>query len=261
MNYKLSIILHLALIIALLYTVTFSPSSAVAWNGDLSMRTTLSECSVQDDMTENESSVINDQPIIHSHDNKSMKIALTFDDGPSIKYTGIILDILKKYNIRATFFVIGENAEQYPELVQREILEGHEIGNHTYSHCKISKLDSSSIQNELICTEEVIYEIDDYRPSIFRPPEGKITGKVVAAARELDYSIIMWNIDTRDWAHTPVDEIVDNVLTNVKSGDIILFHDFVSKTSPTPQALEKIIPILLERGYNFVTVSELIGSE
>jgi len=259
MNKYFGVILYIALIVVLLFTLSFSAPPG-SFGGEYNFYKTVSSVS---STCENNSdySAINDCSVIHSHENSSMKIALTFDDGPSSKYTAKILDILKKHNVKATFFVIGENAVRYPELVIREIEEGHEIGNHTYSHRKITALNDSAIQDEISYTEEIIYEIYDYRPSIFRPPEGQITDRVVCAAKKLDYSIIMWNIDTRDWAHTPVNDIVNNVLVNIKSGDIILFHDFVSKMSPTPEALEKIIPVLIERGYNFVTVSELIGSE
>ncbi len=196
--------------------------------------------------------------IYKNHENSSKKIAITFDDGPHPQYTAQILDILKKYNIPATFFVVGTNVVRYPELITREIDEGHEIGNHTYNHAYLKNERRGTILNEIIDTERAIFEAADYRPKHLRPPGGMYNKEVCLLAGRLDYDIIIWDIDTRDWAKTPTDKIVNNVLTNVKSGDIILFHDFICGKSPTPEALEQIIPKLLEQGYSFVTVSELI---
>ena len=198
---------------------------------------------------------------IYRHDNQSKRIALTFDDGPHYKYTGEILDILKEYGAKATFFVVGELAERYPELVLRELAEGHEVGNHTWSHPKMAKLTSDQLRNEILRTERLLNEIADYRPKFFRPPEGSFKKSSEELAEANDYTLILWTVDTRDWAHTPVQKITKNVLGSVKAGDIILMHDFVQKRSPTPDALEKILPVLIERGFSPVTVSELIGTD
>lgn len=198
---------------------------------------------------------------VYSHkENCDMKIALTFDDGPHGVKTAVILDILKKYSVPATFFVLGENAEKHPEIIKREIKEGHEIGNHTYSHLAISEKNISGMRDEIIKTENSVYEITEYRPKLFRPPEGRCNENIASIAASLDYSVILWNIDTRDWAHTSRDCIVDMVLNNIESGDIVLFHDAVSGKSNTADALEIIIPKLKEKGYIFVTVSELLES-
>lgn len=187
------------------------------------------------------------------------KIALTFDDGPSAAYTSQILDILKKYDIKATFFIIGENAEQYPELVAREIEEGHEIGNHTWTHPHMNGCDSKKLKEELKKTENFLKEKFSYEPSVFRPPEGFCCKTVQNCADEFGYDIMLWDIDTTDWAHNSVDNIVRSAL-EAKSGDIILCHDFVRKPSPTPEALERFIPELINRGYKFVKVSELLSA-
>lgn len=193
--------------------------------------------------------------------NDGKKIALTFDDGPNPVYTEQILDILRENEVHATFFVIGENAKRYPELITREIAEGHEVGNHTFDHPHLQKLTKEALTREILMGEEALYEIDDYRPRLFRPPEGMCSEEIIACAEELDYSVILWSIDTLDWAHHSVENITENVMTNIRDGDIILFHDHVSKISPTPEVLRQIIPQLKELGYRFVTVSELIGSE
>ena len=197
--------------------------------------------------------------VIYSCQSSKKNIALTFDDGPHPVHTPEILDILAEYGIKATFFVIGENATWYGDLVKTEYESGHEIGNHTYSHhMNLKKLSYDGICAEIENAENVIYENIEYRTKLLRPPGGIYSDTLLRAAADNDYNIICWSVDTRDWAHTPTDEIVKNVLSSVKEGDIILFHDYVSGESPTPAALKQIIPTLLDEGYNFVTVSELM---
>ena len=190
--------------------------------------------------------------------NDKKQIALTFDDGPHPYRTPQILDILDKYNIKATFFLIGKNIEYYPEVVNREISAGHEIGNHTYSHSQLDKLKKDEIKEEISVFENALSKVSDYHTSIIRPPCGCYSEALCAVANETNHKIILWSIDTKDWAHTPVNTIVENILTNAKSGDIILMHDYIAGDSPTPKVLEIIIPKLLSEGYEFVTVSELI---
>lgn len=202
-----------------------------------------------------------DSTVVYRHDNSSKKIALTFDDGPHYKYTAEILDILKEYGAKATFFVVGELAERYPELVSREIAEGHEVGNHTWSHPKMAKLTSAQLTSEILRTERLLNEIADYRPKLFRPPEGSFRRSSEELAEANDYTLILWTVDTRDWAHTPVDQIVDMVVNETEAGSIILCHDFIGRDSPTPDALRKFIPALLDKGFEFVTVSELLATE
>lgn len=202
-----------------------------------------------------------DEVLFSWHPNESKKIAITFDDGPHPIYTPEILSILAEYGVRATFFVIGENAEWYPELVRREIAAGHEIGNHTYSHANLRKSEYNTVLSEMMDMENAVYENTEYRCRLFRPPGGLYGDPVCHAAEMLDYTVILWSIDTRDWAHTPRKTIVNTVLERVKSGDIILFHDYIGgRDSPTPDALRQILPELLSRGYRFVTVSELLAS-
>jgi len=184
-------------------------------------------------------------------------VALTFDDGPHPVYTPMILDILKENNIKATFFIIGENAEKHPELIKRIIDEGHEIGNHTYSHPHLKNIGEKQLTEELKKTEKVLKEKFNYTPSLFRPPEGYCCNAVTNSAKKMRYSLTLWDVDTNDWAHNPSDNIVKNVMTSAKDGSIILCHDFVTKPSPTPDAIRSFIPKLKAKGYSFLTVSEL----
>ena len=199
--------------------------------------------------------------VVYCKKNSQMKIALTFDDGPHPVYTGEILDILKEYGVRATFFVVGENVERYPELVIREIAEGHEVGNHTHSHKHLSKTPSAEIIREIEACERIIYQqCGEYRTKLFRPPEGVLPSAVHDYARDADYTVVLWSVDTYDWAHNPINEIMKNIKRNTEPGDIILMHDSV-KDSLTPTALRQVIPYLLDQGYSFVTVSELLGCQ
>ena len=202
-----------------------------------------------------------DEVLFSWHPNESKKIAITFDDGPHPVYTPEILEILAEYGVRATFFVVGENAEWYPELVRKELAAGHELGTHTYRHANLRKSGYNPVLSEILDMENAVYENAEYRCHLLRPPGGLYGDPVCHAAEMLDYTVILWSIDTRDWAHTPRKTIVDTVLDQVKSGDIILFHDYIGGgDSPTPDALRRILPELISRGYRFVTVSELLAS-
>lgn len=197
--------------------------------------------------------------VVYSWHTNGKNIALTFDDGPHPVYTPEILDILEEYGIRATFFTVGENVEWYNDVFRMEYEAGHEIGNHTYLHLNLRKLPYSSVCREIEQTEKLIYETVEYRTRYLRPPGGAFGNDMCRAAADMDYTVICWSVDTLDWAHTPSDKIAENVLENVKGGDIILFHDYVSGDSPTPEALRMIIPALLDEGYRFVTISELLN--
>ncbi len=192
--------------------------------------------------------------------NAGKAVALTFDDGPHPTYTPEILDILEKHNARATFFVIGKNAEQYPEIVKRAHDAGHEIGNHTYSHPKMSGINEDEVTEEIQKTAETIESITGQKPILFRSPGGYLDDGLISTAHKFDCTPVLWSWrqDTRDWAKPSVNQVVKTVLDNLRDGDIILFHDYNTKGSPTPAALEIILPELQKRGYELVTVSELM---
>lgn len=188
-------------------------------------------------------------------------IALTFDDGPDPVDTPAILELLRQYEAKATFFVIGQRVEKYPALARREAAEGHEIANHTYSH-KYNKRKPAAdqIEDEIIKTERSIVEATGHKPYLFRPPGGYYNEQVVSASRKSGYKVVMWSWhqDTEDWNTPGVGKIVNKVLKNARNGDIVLFHDYVEGKSQTVDALKQILPELKQRGFRFVTVSELL---
>lgn len=188
-------------------------------------------------------------------------IALTFDDGPHPKYTAAILDLLAKYEAKATFFIIGKNAEKYPEVVLRSYSEGHELANHTYSHP--FKVSITDLQKELRQTKEIIYSITGFAPVLFRPVGGNYNDSMINAAVKDGYKVVMWSWhqDTQDWKQPGVKKITQKVLKGSKPGDVILFHDGGGDRSQTIKALEEILPVLKKQGYTFVTISELIESK
>ena len=186
-------------------------------------------------------------------------IALTFDDGPHPVYTARILKILYDNNASATFFVIGENAERYPSLIRAEYDSGHELGNHTYSHGKLNKNSVKTLYDEIKKTDDIIKCITGTEPTFFRPPEGKHNSETDMILKKAGKQTVLWTVDTRDWAHTDKNTIINNIKKNVKNGSVILFHDYVAPPSPTPDVLCEILPYLKEQGYEFVTISELLS--
>jgi polysaccharide deacetylase family sporulation protein PdaB len=190
-------------------------------------------------------------------------IALTFDDGPHAKTTVRILDVLREKHVHATFFILGENITHSPQLLAQELKDGHEIGNHGYTHMYLNSMSEDSIKSEITETEKKITEAEELvtkaspKPVVFRPPGGLYNEKVLKAALSLGYTTILWTIDPRDWDHTPTQKIVNNVLANAKPGSIILLHDGLYPLF-TPEAIKYIIDNLQQQGYEFVTVSQLL---
>ncbi len=190
-------------------------------------------------------------------------VALTFDDGPDETFTPQILDILKKYNIKATFFVVGEKVGYNKKLIKREIDEGHEIGNHTYTHINVSKNGYNKIKKEIVDTQDAIKSVTGIYPKLFRPPYRAISKDMCEIIRQNDMNIVLWSyVDARDWSNPGVSSIVKTIEDGVQNGCIILLHDYNkvrTSKSQTIEALEIMIPDLLKKGYKFVTVSELIN--
>jgi peptidoglycan/xylan/chitin deacetylase (PgdA/CDA1 family) len=190
------------------------------------------------------------------------EVAITFDDGPSPIYTPQILALLKKYNAKATFFVLGRKVEQYPQLIKAMAADGNEIGNHTFDHPRLTETAKPKCERELERTRldlEMLGCADKHH--LVRPPysayDKQLTSYVTHTKREL----VLWSLDSGDWKGLDKETIVHNVLDRVKNGSIIIFHDSDEKDRadrrPTVAALKVILPALQQRGYRMVTVSDL----
>lgn len=180
------------------------------------------------------------------------KIALTFDDGPSTAWTPALLDGLKERGVKATFFLIGENADKNPEIVKRMAEEGHLIGNHTYHHVELTKISENEARLELADTSAVIVRITGKEPEYMRPPFGAWQRKL---EQEIQMLPVLWTIDPLDWTTENQDEIVNKVVTEAEENDIILLHDCYKSSI---EAGLRIVDILQEEGFVFVTVDELL---
>lgn len=189
--------------------------------------------------------------VINRKLDKSKKmIALTFDDGPNYN-TSKIIDVLNKYDIKATFFVLGSRAINNKDILKKMADSGMEIGNHTYNHLLLTKYDENKIRSEIEDTSEVIYTATKKRPKLLRPSYGSVNNKIKKVA---NMPIIIWDIDTLDWKYHNSKRITSRVVNKVRDGDIILMHDIYSASL---NALSNIIPILQDNGYEFVTIDEL----
>lgn len=179
-------------------------------------------------------------------------IALTFDDGPYPKVTGHILDVLEKNGVCATFFVLGSRIEGHEDMLTRMDELGCEIGNHSFSHADLTRLSKADCQRELSDTDAEIRRVTGHEASVVRPPYGYYNKTVMSAAER---PLILWTVDTNDWRGKAPGEIADYVIQQAKEGSVILMHD---QQTQTADAMEMIIPTLIEEGFRFVTVSELI---
>lgn len=190
------------------------------------------------------------ESIVWQRDEK--KVAITFDDGPDAKTTALLLDGLKARKVHATFFVIGEKAEQNPELIRRMSEEGHLIGNHTYSHVQLNALSSNQACSQVKAANDVIEGITGQEVIYLRPPYGEWSHKKDCPQNMI---AVYWDVDPLDWKRTDTEQIAADILRQVKPGDIILLHD-IYKASV--QAAFLVIDELQRQGYEFVTVDELM---
>ena len=180
------------------------------------------------------------------------KIAITFDDGPHPYYTEQLLDGLKERGVVASFFVTGEHAELHPDIIERMINEGHLIGNHTYSHIQLTRNNRDKFRDELIKTNEILKEITGEEVQYVRPPYGSWDKSF---EKELNMFPVLWTVDPLDWSSRNVGRITEKIVSKTGENDIILMHDYYD-TSVT--AALKAIDELLEEGYTFVTVEEIL---
>lgn len=184
-------------------------------------------------------------------------VAITFDDGPSASLTPQVLDILKRHGARATFFVQGLNASRNQSILARAVAEGHEIGNHTYSHIKMTGSSAERVCSEVSRANGIIEAATGRKPTLMRPPYGAVNANLVNMMyNKFGLKTIMWSVDTRDWQHPGVSVVVQRAVGGAKPGAIILLHDIHASTL---QAVEGIVTGLQARGFELVTVSQLIG--
>lgn len=181
----------------------------------------------------------------------SKKVALTFDDGPDPKVTRQILETLEKHNAKATFFMLGSRVEYYPEIVKEIQEAGHELGNHTWNHADLTKLDTERIIKEINNTSAIIEKVTGEKIEAFRPPYGAVNDKVRAQS---NLQIVLWDVDTLDWKHRNPQKLLQNVKEHTKDGSIVLMHDIHQSTA---DGLDAVLTYLENEGYQFVTVAEL----
>jgi peptidoglycan-N-acetylglucosamine deacetylase len=188
-------------------------------------------------------------------DTSRRAVALTFDDGPSRENTPRILDVLAAHDVRVTFFVLGGRVDKMPDLVARIDAEGHEIGNHTWSHPSMRSLWPSALRDELESTNARVAEITGKRPTLVRPPFGRYPPSALPVFAELGLDAILWSVDSLDWDDDDPQAIARTVVRGATPGSIILLHD---RTSATVKALPDIIRGLRQRGFEIVPVSSII---
>lgn len=193
-------------------------------------------------------------------------VALTFDDGPSPAWTPLILDELKKAGVKATFFMLGEHVREYPEVARRVVAEGHDIGNHTYDHHVLLYYKKSELEKEITEADKVIKEVTGKTTRYFRPPKAWLTGREKKKIRELGYTVVLWSLNSKDWVTFDDKYMIKYILRNVQPGDIILFHDSGGALRTeggdrheTVLAVKRLIERLRDRGYSFVTLTQLLN--
>ena len=183
--------------------------------------------------------------------NAENKIYLTFDDGPIPEVTPWVLDVLKDYDIKATFFCVGDNISKHPEIFKRIIDENHSIGNHTYNHLNGWKISKQDYLDNFNKTQKLI-ETHKSSSKLFRPPYGRIKRSQAKAIKDLGFDIIMWSVLSKDYkSHIKPEKVYDNLLSNTKSGSIIVCHDNVKAFEVLKQSLPRSIEALLGKGFVF----------
>lgn len=186
-------------------------------------------------------------------------IAMTFDDGPSAKLTPKLLDLLAAHHIKATFFLIGQNVAENPEIVAREAREGHEIANHSWSHPNLAKMSDDGVRGQLHKTEDAIRSAAGHVPTLLRPPYGSITPRQKKwINQEFGYKIVLWDVDPLDWRRPGPNVVCNRIVKNTRAGSIVLAHDIHPGTI---EAMPCVLNQLEAKGFKFVTVSELIAKE
>ncbi len=190
------------------------------------------------------------------------QLALTFDDGPDTRFTPQVLDVLKKHQVKATFFVMGSRVDGHPEVTKRMAREGHALGNHTYWHPKLYQDNVDRLRWELRQTDQSLLHTIGYVPRLFRAPYGGLNRELVAELDRQRYSVIGWSIDSRDWTQADAATVESNIMKGVHPGGIILLHSgghWTQNLSGMVEALDTLIPKLQAQGYTFVTIPEMLA--
>ncbi|KXG73651.1 polysaccharide deacetylase family protein [Thermotalea metallivorans] len=195
---------------------------------------------------------------IYCVDTEEKKIAISFDAAWGDQYTDGILDILDKYNVKTTFFLVGFWVDKYPDAVKKIHDRGHDVENHSNTHPHMSKLSAEQIANELNITSDKIEKITGKRPTLFRPPFGDYSNRLIETAKANGYYTIQWDVDSLDWKELGAQPVVDRVTRNVKKGSIVLFHN---NAKYVLEYLPLVIERLQKQGYEIVPISELIIKE
>ncbi|MZP29729.1 polysaccharide deacetylase family protein [Heliobacterium undosum] len=186
------------------------------------------------------------------------RVCLTFDDGPDRRNTPRILDILRDHGVAATFFVLGENAEAFPQVLQRMDREGHLVASHSFTHPRFTKATEAAIRSELDRTARTLVKTIGKAPALFRPPYGDIDRAVLPLLEQGGYKTVIWSLDPFDWDRKTPEEISDYVIENARAGDIVLLHSG-GNGGATAKALPSMIAGLRQKGFVFVTVAELLA--
>lgn len=190
---------------------------------------------------------------------KQKVIALTFDDGPTLHYTSTIVQLLKKYHAKATFFMTGKEVLRFPSQAQAVHNAGMEIGNHGHSHALTTRLNPTQLREEVRQSEHIIEKYVHVKTSLFRAPTGELNQQAIQGLHQMGYQVIGWSVDARDYfKKSSPTRITKDVLSQVHPGAIVLFHDGVMYREATITALQTILPALQKQGYSFITVSELL---
>ncbi|MDD4895091.1 MAG: polysaccharide deacetylase family protein [Candidatus Omnitrophica bacterium] len=192
-------------------------------------------------------------------------VALTFDDGPSPIWTPKILDELNKAQVKATFFMLGEHVVKYPDVARRVVKEGHEIGNHTYDHHVLIYYTMEELENELNNADNAIKGVTGVTTRYFRPPKAWLTPDEKIKVSQMGYKVILWSLNSKDWVTFDDRYMVRYISRNIRPGDILLFHDsggaFSSEggdRSETVSCIKGLVEKLREKGYRFVTITQLL---
>jgi peptidoglycan-N-acetylglucosamine deacetylase len=184
------------------------------------------------------------------------RIAITFDDGPTPGVTNVVLDELKKRNLRSTFFMIGKRVAAAPELAQRVLAEGHEVCNHTFNHLKLNTLPDQQVDWEIQKAQDTIAETLNHQPAWLRPPYGAFRKNQIGIPQSKNLGVVFWSVDPRDWSQPGESKIVDTILTEAKAGSIILCHDLHKQTA---NCIGQVLDGLLERKFEFTNISSFLG--